>query len=149
MVNELIEKYKEVRTPLLPILREIQKEKGYLTEEVLREVALGLNIPYSRVYGVSTFYTLLSTEPKGKHVIRVCENAPCHINGAPEIVNMLQDELDVQVGETTDDGLFTLELVSCLGLCGVAPAMMVDDECFGNLDRERLGEIISRYREKK
>ncbi len=146
MVTKVVEKFRTMKTPLLSILKELQKDQGYLTEEVLKEVAKELGLSPARVYGVATFYSLFSVTPKGKYIIRVCESAPCYINGTMNILEMLQDELKVDVGETTLDGLFTLELTSCLGVCGVAPAIMVNEEVYGNLDREKLSHLLSRCR---
>ncbi|NLW08953.1 MAG: NADH-quinone oxidoreductase subunit NuoE [Firmicutes bacterium] len=130
---------------LLDILREAQEIHGYLSTAVMEEIADQLGIPVSRVYGVATFYTLLATEPKGKHIIRVCESPPCHIRGAVNILETLQEVLGVNPGETTEDKKFTLELTSCLGVCGVAPAMMIGDQVYGNLTPERVKEILKTY----
>lgn len=131
---------------LLGILKDVQARLGWLSDEAITEVARELGLPSSKVYGVATFYSLFNTEPKGEHIIRVCESAPCYIKGAQNVVDILQDELGISVGETTEDKKFTLEAVSCLGVCGVAPAMMIDDTVYGNLTRERIVEIIEEYR---
>lgn len=130
---------------LLDILREAQEIHGYLSTAVMEEIADQLGIPVSRVYGVATFYTLLATEPKGKYIIRVCESPPCHIRGAVNILETLKEVLGVNPGETTEDKKFTLELTSCLGVCGVAPAMMIGDQVYGNLTPERVKEILKTY----
>jgi NADH:ubiquinone oxidoreductase subunit E len=95
---------------------------------------------------VATFYSLLYTKPKGKYTVRVCESAPCHVQGAQEVVDTLVRELGVSFGETTPDGLFTLEKVSCLGVCGVAPAVMIDDRVYGNLTPETVAAVLQEYR---
>lgn len=133
-------------TKLLPILQETQRLYGYLPEEAMQRIADALGLPLAKVFGVATFYSLFATAPKGKHIIRVCENAPCHLRGAEEIFAALREELGVEPGETTADGLFTLEHTSCLGVCGVAPVMMIDEVVYGNLTPERVREILANYR---
>jgi len=132
---------------LIPILQEVQRLHGYLSEADMRQIADALNIPVSKVFGVATFYSLFATTPKGKHLIRLCESAPCHIRGAEEICGTLQKELGVAPGETTADGLFTLEYTSCLGVCGVAPVMMIDAVVYGNLTAGKVKEVLASYRQ--
>jgi len=110
-------------------------------------VADYLGLPLSAVHDTVTFYTMFSLRPRGKHIIRLCDSPPCHLAGSWSLLSALKRELGIEVGETTPDGLFTLELTSCLGVCGVAPAMMVDDEVYGNLTEERLRKILDSYRE--
>ncbi len=146
---ELISKYPRSREYLLLILHELQRANphNYLTPEDLRLAADYLNLPLSAVHDTVTFYTMFSLRPRGKHIIRLCDSPPCHLAGSWSLLSALKRELGIEVGETTPDGLFTLELTSCLGVCGVAPAMMVDDEVYGNLTEERLREILDSYRE--
>lgn len=131
---------------LLPTLHEVQREVKYLSPAVLAEVAKQLDIPLSKVYATATFYTLFNTKPKGQHIIRVCESAPCHVGGAERIIDELEHLLGVKPGETTADGVFTLEVTSCLGVCGVAPALMIDDRVHGNLRPGDLAKILGEYR---
>ena len=107
--------------------------------EALKEVT---GTPLSRIYEVLTFYTMFATHKRGKHVIRVCKSLPCHVTGGQAVIDSLKYRLEIDFGETTEDGLFTLEETSCLGLCGVSPAMMINDEAYGNLTPERVSEII-------
>lgn len=145
-LTQIIDRYGRDSGKLIPILQETQRVYGYLSEEAMRQVADALDLPLGKVFGVATFYSLFATAPKGKHIVRLCESAPCHVRGAEEICAALRNELGVAPGETTADGLFTLEYTSCLGVCGVAPAIMIDDVVFGNLTPERIGEIIAEYR---
>ncbi len=132
---------------LLNILHALQEKYGnYVPKEVVAIVAEELNFPASRLYEVMTFYTMFSTKPKGKHIIRVCESLPCHVTGGREIVETLKKILGIDFGETTSDGLFTLETTGCLGLCGVSPVIMIDDEFYGDLTPEKVEEIIEEYR---
>ena len=146
-VEKIIERHGRDSGRLIPILQETQKELGYLPEEAMLQIAEALNIPVGKVFGVATFYTLFATAPKGRYIVRICESAPCHIRGAEEIVAALEEELAIGPGQTTPDGLFTLEHTSCLGVCGVAPAIMINDEVYGNLTPEKVREIINQYRE--
>lgn len=145
-VDEIVAKHKDREGALLPVLRETQDLIGYLPEEAMKRIALGLGLSLSRVYGVATFYSLFYTEPKGQYIVRVCESAPCHVQGAQEVIDALVRELGVAFGETTPDGRFTLEKVSCLGVCGVAPAVMINDRVYGNLTPETVLAVLEEYR---
>lgn len=144
-IEEITEGFAAERTPLISVLHQVQAELGYLSEEGLGIVAEKLDLPLSKVYGVATFYTLLNTEAKGEYIIRVCESAPCHVKDSTNILTELKDKLGIEVGETTEDGKFSLELTSCLGVCGVAPAIMINDTVHGNLDTTRLESVLERY----
>ncbi|MGQ9780376.1 MAG: NADH-quinone oxidoreductase subunit NuoE [Bacillota bacterium] len=145
-IEAIIARHGGEASKLLPILQETQRRYGYLPEEAMQRIADALGLPVAKVFGVATFYSLFAVAPKGKHVIRVCENAPCHLRGAEEVFAALEEELGIKPGETTADGLFTLEQTSCLGVCGVAPVMMVDEVVYGNLTPTRVREIIANYR---
>lgn len=144
-LSTILTKYQKAPGSLLDILTEAQALNGYLSRGIIQEIAEELAIPESNVYGVATFYSLFKTAPTGRHIIRICENAPCHIRGAQDVLTAIEDTLGIKPGETTADGNFTLEFTSCLGLCGVAPAMMIGDQVFGNLTPERVREIISGF----
>lgn len=146
--EEIFNKYGKSRDNLLYILHEIQDNnpQNYLTEDDLIAVSKWLGVPYSYVHGVATFYSMFSLTPRGKYIIRVCESPTCHLMGSNDILIELVKQLGIGIGETTNDGLFTLELTSCLGVCGVAPAMMINKEVFGNLTPEKIREIINQKR---
>ena len=147
----LIKRYGRSRDQLLAILHELQRAnpQNYLTGEDLRLVADYLGLPLSAVHDAVTFYSMFSLVPRGRHIIRVCNSPPCHLAGSWSLISALKEELGVDVGGTTPDGLFTLELTSCLGVCGVAPAMMIDDEVYGNLTPEKLREVLASFREEE
>jgi len=147
-VQELLNKYPPVREHLLEMLHDLQDHNSqhYLSNEALAGVASYLNLPLSEVKGVASFYSMFSFTPRGRHVIRVCESPPCQLCGATTVLEELKRVLGVGLGETTKDNQFTLETTSCLGACGVAPAMMIDDEVYGNLTPERIRAIIERIR---
>jgi NADH:ubiquinone oxidoreductase subunit E len=146
-ILKIVNTYKDVRGGVIPALHALQELYGnYLPEEAVRRLAEGLRLPVNQVFGVATFYTMFSVKPRGENIIRVCESPPCHLLNSVNIVEILEDELGIKVGETTPDRAFTLELTSCLGVCAVAPAMMVNGEVYGNLTRDKIPEILNRYR---
>lgn len=147
-VKELIDKKEKTPDKLVGILLEYQqtKNRNYLTKEDLKAVAEEMGLPESRVYSVATFYSLLSTEPRGKHVIQICKDVPCYVSGAFNVRDELEKALKISMGETTKDGLFSLEYTSCLGYCDIAPVMRIDQKIYGNLTSEKLVEIIAGYR---
>ena len=131
----------------IPLLQEVQKENGYISEESLDRVATHANAPLSTVYGVATFFSQFRLTRPGLHMIRVCEGTACHVLGANDVMDALQELLSVQVGETTPDGIFTLESVRCLGCCSLSPAVMIDDETYGRVSRKGIVKILAKYRE--
>ena len=147
-IKAIVDNYQGVKTPLIPILKDVQAEFGYLSEDVLKEVALTSGVALSDIYGVATFYTLFTTQEKGEFVIRFCKNAPCHVKGAAKVLAAIRQHLEIEVGETTSCKKFTLETTSCLGLCAVAPCMTINDEAYGNLTPEKAVAIIEDYRRK-
>ncbi len=142
-VKEIVAEHGHESSRLLEMLRCLQSPTNYLSEEAIVGVAKELNVPISHVYGVASFYSMYSTKPRGKYIIRFCESAPCHIEGAAEVLEAVQDQLQIAVNETTTDGKFSLELTSCLGVCGVAPAMMVNSTVYGNLTPEKAKKILA------
>ena len=130
---------------LISILSEINRELGYLPREAMAELGRQLKMPDSQVLSVASFYDMLSTKPRGRHVIRFCESAPCHVVGGREVWQVLQDELRLERGETSDDSKWTLLTSSCLGICGVGPIIIVDDDIYGNVTPERVPDILARY----
>ncbi|OFW46179.1 MAG: NADH-quinone oxidoreductase subunit E [Actinobacteria bacterium RBG_13_35_12] len=150
-VKEIISKYGNKRENLLQILHDIQNQnsQNYIDEEDINLLSEEMNIPISDIKGTASFYTMYSFVPRGKYIIRVCDSPPCHILGAQTIFDALEKKLGIKEGEITKDGLFTLEGTSCLGVCGVAPAMMINDEVYGNLDEEKIEKILEQIREKE
>jgi NADH-quinone oxidoreductase E subunit len=130
---------------LIPELQEAQDQDGYIKREKILEIHKRYGIPLSQIYGVATFYSQFRLNPVGKHIIRVCHGTACHVSGAKDITKGLEDLLEIKTGETTEDKLFTLEMVSCLGCCSLAPVIMIDDETYGNLKPANLKKIIRRY----
>lgn len=145
--HSIIRQFNRHRGALIPMLHELQDSMGYLSTEAMEEVASWLDIPASEVYGVATFYTLFATEPRGKYVVRICDSTPCHIEGSKAIRKAIEQHLGITPGQTTEDGDFTFETVSCFGLCGVAPAIMVNEDVYGNLTPEMIPKILGKYSE--
>ena len=145
-VDAIIAKYQDQPGNLMPALQEVQEAVGYLPPEVQQRLACKLNIPGSDIFGVMSFYSMYTWRPKGKYVIRFCESPPCHISGAENMFHAIQEELGVKVGETTADGLFTLEKTACLGVCEVAPAMQINEVVHGNLTRDKIKQVLADYR---
>lgn len=151
MYKEICQKYTPDKDNLIQILHDIQDKhpQHYISNEAVDYVSEYLKVPANHIYGVLTFYTMYSTTPRGKNIIRLCESPPCYIKGSDNILRKLKTLLGVQTGETTKDGLFTLELCACLGVCGNAPVMMINEDVYGDLTEEKVEEIIAKHREMK
>ena len=144
-LEEIIEKYKETPGALIPVLHEAQDLYGYLPFEVQKIIADGLNIPVAKVYGVVTFYSQFSLNPKGKYRVSVCIGTACYVKGAAEILDKLKERLSIDVGECTDDGLFSLDSCRCIGACSLAPVVTINDEVYGKLVPADIDGIIDKY----
>jgi len=129
-VNKIIEIHGRENESLIPIMQSINEEYHYLPKNVLNYVSQELKIPFSQVYQVATFYTAFSLKPRGKHTIKVCMGTACHVRGSPRILDEVKRQLKIEPGETTDDGLFTLETVNCLGACAIGPVVVIDDKYY-------------------
>lgn len=141
-INEIKSKHETQQSALIPVLREVQNNYGWLSPESMEEVADILDLPPSGVQNVATFYTMFFTEPAGKHIVWVCRTLSCALKGAEHIEHHLCSKLGLKTGETTEDGSITLMEAECLASCGTAPAMLVDDTLFENLTREKVDNVI-------
>ena len=148
-LQEIIDRYEGKTAHLIPILQEVQEEYRYLPEEVLTYIATAMNIPPASVFGVATFYAQFSLIPKGKYVIRICEGTACHVRGSEPINFAIKKELGLKDDQhTTEDLQFTVERVSCLGACGLAPVVTVNDaEVYGQMTPEGVLEVIAKIKE--
>ena len=144
-LDEVLAKYEGVKGALIPVLQEAQNAYGYLSKEVILYISAKLGIPASQIYGVVTFYSQFHLNPRGKYIVRVCQGTACHVRGAKAILKALEDILKISPGGTTSDLLFTLETVACIGACGLAPVMMVNDDTHGRLTPEAVTQIIAKY----
>ncbi|MCX7971104.1 MAG: NADH-quinone oxidoreductase subunit NuoE [Negativicutes bacterium] len=144
-LEPILAKYQGVRGALIPVLQEAQNEFGYLPEGVIVCIAESLGIPVSQVYGVVTFYAQFHLNPRGRNIIRICQGTACHVRGAKAILNKIEETLKIKSGQTTDDLRFTLETVACIGACGLAPVMMVNDNTHGRLTPDSAVEHLKQY----
>jgi NADH-quinone oxidoreductase subunit E len=142
-VGGILDRYAHRPAGLIPILQAIQHEYQYLPEEVLTYVATSLDVPPARVFGVATFYAHFALEPKGKHVIRICDGTACHVKQSLPVLNALHEKLGTtEKQKTTADMLFTVETVACLGACGLAPVIVVDEQVYGQITPERAVALV-------
>jgi NADH-quinone oxidoreductase subunit E len=144
----ILKKFKPTLDNILYILHDLQDNnpQRYLGKDDIVACADYLSVPYSYAHSVASFYTMFSLKPRGRNIIRLCDSPPCHLMGSQSLLDYLKRVLKVDTGETTKDNLFTLELTSCLGACGVAPAMMVNEEMYGNLTPEKVDIILDERR---
>lgn len=150
IVRAAIEKHGAQRDALIPILSELNHTLGYIPAEAFQEVHKQLQsedvyISKGQLFGLASFYAMLSTKPRGRHTIKFCENAPCHVVGGKAVWDSLRETLDLENGETTLDRKWTLITTSCLGLCNVGPVVLIDDDLYGNVSPEQIDEILARY----
>lgn len=142
---QIIEKNKDRKGALIPVLHEAQELYGYLPFEVQKTISEGLQIPLTEIYGVVTFYTNFSVNPKGKYRIQVCLGTACYVKGAAKILERLREKLGIEVGECTEDGKFSIEEARCIGACGLAPVIMINDDVYGRLTPDEVDRIIEKY----
>jgi NADH:ubiquinone oxidoreductase subunit E len=144
--DEVLEQYRGKPGALIPVLQIAQGMFGYLPDAVIRHVGRALNKSYSEVAGVVGFYSFFSTHPRGKHLVRVCLGTACYVRGGKQVLEALKQKLGIDVGETTEDRMFSLEVARCFGACGLAPAIMVDDTVHQRVKPARINEILDQYR---
>ena len=147
IVQAAIKRHGADRESLIPVLSDVNKQLGYLSVGAMTQISQALHVPNSDVLSTASFYRLLSTKPRGQHVVKFCRSAPCHVMGGARLWDQLQEELGIAPGQTSEDGRWSLEGISCPGVCGVGPVMMIDDEVYGNLTPTRLTEILAQYQE--
>lgn len=146
-LNSVFASYQGEKSELIPLLQDVQEEFGYLPEEAMREVAHFVRLPESKVFGVVTFYARFHLQPRGRHIIRLCCGTACHVRGGSKVADKVKDVLKVDVGETTGDNKFTYEEVACIGACGLAPVMTIDEKTYGKLNPEKVKSIIENFGE--
>ena len=146
-VDEVLEKYENIKSALIAVLQEIQNEYKYLPEDMLEYISRKMDITPSKIFSVATFYENFSLEPKGKYIIKICDGTACHVRKSIPILNALRKELKLSDGKhSTDDMLFTLETVSCLGACGLAPVITINDKVYAKMTPEAALEVINGIR---
>lgn len=144
----LDENPKASREDLIPLLQEIQENQGYLSENAIIKVGKHLQLPTSKIYGVATFYNQFRFEPKGKYHIQVCRGTACHVLGSSTVLDQLEKHLKIKADQTTKDNLFSIEVVACIGACGLAPVICVNGEFYAKVTSESIKEIVENYRNK-
>lgn len=144
-VRAAVEHHGATKDELIPILTEVNRTVGYLPAEALEEISRLMRVPTSQLFSVATFYSMMSTEKLGRHVVQFCESAPCHVVGGRQVFQALQDHLDLEPGQTSPDEKWSLVTVSCLGVCGVGPVVVIDDDMYGNVTPAQIPEILARY----
>jgi NADH-quinone oxidoreductase subunit E len=148
-VKEILDKHGRAPENLIGALLEYQNSsaQNYLSEEDLREFAKETNLPISKLYSIATFYSMLSTQKRGKYIIKLCYDIPCYVNDSLSVLAEIEKVLGITIGETTEDGLFTLEYSSCLGCCDISPVMQIADTVYGNLTADKVASILAKLGE--
>lgn len=144
-IMEILDRYDRSETKIIPILQAVQEEYRYLPQEVLTFIATSLGVSPARLYGVATFYSHFSLEPKGKHILKMCDGTACHVRGSSKVIDAIRERLQLSTKKiTTDDMMYTFETVSCLGACGLAPVLVVDDDIYGQISPEQALAILDK-----
>lgn len=145
-INEICDRYKDETTPLMMILSDIQKEYGYIPLEVQELVSANTGVSVAEIYGVVTFYSFFSLKPKGKYVIGCCLGTACYVKGAQQVIDKFSDILGIKPGETTEDGMFTIDALRCIGACGIAPAVSINGKVYPKVSVSAVQGIIDSLR---
>ncbi len=148
-IKEICARYKDEPSPLMLVLTDVQKEYGYLPLEVQEVISEELNIPVADIYGVVTFYSFFSLQPKGKYVIGVCIGTACYVKGGANVLDKFSELLKIKVGQTSSDGLFTLDGLRCIGACGIAPALTINGKVYPKVKVTDVESIIKEYKDKE
>lgn len=146
-LQEIIEKYKNINGALIPVLHEAQDVYGYLPMSVQKKISEKMNIPLSEIYGVVTFYTQFSLKPKGKYKVSTCMGTACYVKGSNLILDKLKEKLGISVGDCSEDGRFSLDACRCIGACGLAPVIMINDDVYGKLSPDDIDKILDKYKD--
>lgn len=149
-IDTILDNYRNAgRDQLIPVLQEIQNEEGYISQEAVQKVGERLSLPASKIYGVATFYNQFRFEPVGRYHIQVCRGTACHVLGSSTVLETLEKELKIRAGKTSHDGLFSIEIVACIGACGLAPVVAINGEFHAKLNQETIKNIIESYRKRE
>ena len=149
-IKEILDHHPDAgRDQLIPILQEVQDALGYLSREAVLAIGEHLNLPPSKIFGVATFYNQFRFHPQGKYHIQVCRGTACHVKGSGDVLDRLERELNVEAGQTTKDGLFSIEVVACIGACGLAPVISVNGEFHAKLTPDMVTDVLDQYRAKE
>lgn len=144
-LEKIAKKYKNVEGGIISALHEVQDTYGYISSTAQKYLSKELNVPMSEIYGIITFYSRFSLVPKGKYNIQVCMGTACYVKGSEKVLNRFKEKLGIEEGETTSDGKFSIESVRCIGACGLAPAIVINEEVYGKMDEKKVDELIEKY----
>ncbi|MFZ3100688.1 MAG: NADH-quinone oxidoreductase subunit NuoE [Desulfitobacteriaceae bacterium] len=144
-LDELLAHYTGLQGALIPVLQKAQEIYGYLPADVLRRISKGMRMPLVRIYGVVTFYAQFRLTPMGRNVVRVCLGTACHVRGGAKVLEMIEKELKIKDGATTEDNRFTLEIVACIGACGLAPVFSVNNKVHGKMTPEKVAGVLAKF----
>ncbi len=144
-LQKAIEKFKGVKGSLIPLLQEAQEIYGYLPKSVMQQISKALSIPFSKTYGVATFYAQFHLKPRGRNIIRICQGTACHVRGASKVLDAVSKKLGISKNETTKDLRYTIETVACIGACGLAPVMTINGDTHGRLTPDKASKNIDKY----
>lgn len=148
-IDEILKNYPNAkRDSLIPLLQEVQEQLGYLSREAVVSIGRHLNLPASKIFGVATFYNQFRFQPQGKFHVQVCRGTACHVKGSAALLDAVKRELKIEPGQTTRDGLFSLEVVACIGACGLAPVIAINGEFHAGVTTQKAGRILDSYRRK-
>jgi len=145
LVNEIVASTGTTRSDLIPILQKVTNNLGYISQDAIQQISALLKIPTREIASVATFYRMLSTQPRGRHVVQFCESAPCHIVGGREVYAALKSALQLEPGQTSADNKWTFITTSCLGICGVGPVILIDTDIHGNVTSDQVPGILAKY----
>ena len=148
-VLEIVKRFENTEGSLIPVLHEVQELYGYIPRDVQELISAKLNIPLSEIYGVITFYSRFTLTPKGKYNIFICMGTACYVKGAEAVLHAVKEHLGIDTGETTDDGLFSIEEARCIGACGLAPIMMINEDVYAKVSPDQIPGIFTNYRVKE
>ena len=148
-ITQICDRYAKEKTPLMMILSDIQSEYGYIPLDVQKIVSEKTGISVAEIYGVVTFYSFFSLEPKGKYIIGCCLGTACYVKGAQQVIDKFSEILGIKAGETTADGLFTIDALRCIGACGIAPAVTINGKVYPKMSVDRVAAVVDEYREKE
>ena len=144
-VQKIVKRIGATRADLISVLQAVTNEFGFISQTAMEELSGLMNLPTKEIYSVATFYRMLSTQPRGRHVVQFCESAPCHVVGGREVIATLKKVLALEPGQTSPDKKWTLLATSCLGVCGMGPVILIDTDMYGNVTPEQVKELLSRY----
>ncbi len=145
VIDDIIQSFSKEEGALIPVLQSVQNLLGYLPEEALKYISVNLDIPFSEVTGVVTFYSYFSTVPRGEYIVRVCLGTACYVRGGKEVLEAFRNYLGINVGETTDDKLYSLEIGRCFGACGLAPVVMINDDVHQRVKPSKIKDLLKSY----